>query len=83
VSSRPDWRGWSDVTKPRGSPLKYEQLYRHDITDGQALADHVDDYLDTYNGIRPHEAIDWQRPIDRYQSIPRNDPDPQTLRPEI
>jgi putative transposase len=53
--------------------LKYERLYRHDIADGQALAAHVDDYLDTYNRIRPHETIDWQRPLDRYQATPNND----------
>ena len=53
--------------------LKYERLYRHDITDGQTLAGHVDDYLDTYNRIRPHETIDWQRPLDRYLTTPRND----------
>jgi transposase InsO family protein len=53
--------------------LKYERLYRHDIADGQALADHVDDYLDVYNRIRPHETITWQRPVDRYQTTPRND----------
>jgi transposase InsO family protein len=53
--------------------LKYERLYRHDIGDGQALADVVADYLDTYNRIRPHEAIDWQRPLDRYLTTPQND----------
>ncbi len=39
--------------------LKYERLYRHDIADGLALADHVGDYLDVYNRIRPHETIAW------------------------
>ena len=33
--------------------LKYEQLYRHDIADGPALADHVEDYLNTYNRSDP------------------------------
>jgi len=51
--------------------LKYEQLYRHDITDGPALADHVQSYLDTYNQIRPHETINWQRPLNRYQATPQ------------
>jgi transposase InsO family protein len=53
--------------------LKYEQLYRHDIADGPALAGHVESYLDTYNQIRPHEAIGWQRPHDRYLTTPPND----------
>jgi putative transposase len=53
--------------------LKYERLYRHDIADGDALAGHINDYLDTYNRIRPHEAIHWQRPTDRYLTTPQND----------
>ncbi len=51
--------------------LKYERLYRHDITDGTDLADHVDDFTDEYNRIRPHENIDWQRPLDRYLTPPK------------
>jgi transposase InsO family protein len=56
--------------------LKYEHLYRHDIDDGVALADHVDDFLDTYNRIRPHEALDWARPIETYLTPPTNPPIP-------
>lgn len=37
--------------------IKYEHLYRHDIADGQDLAEHVDRYLDVYNAVRPHEAL--------------------------
>ena len=50
--------------------LKYERLYRHDITDGTDLATHVDDFTDEYNQIRPHETIHWQRPLDRYLTTP-------------
>ena len=57
--------------------LKYEHLYRHDIDDGVALADHVDDFLDTYNQIRPHEALDWARPIETYLTPPTNPPNPE------
>jgi putative transposase len=60
--------------------LNYEQLYRHDIADGQALAGHVESYLDTYNRIRPHETIDWQRPINCYLTTPTlklSDPEPE------
>jgi transposase InsO family protein len=56
--------------------LKYEHLYRHDIDDGVALADHVDDFLDTYNRIRPHEALDWAPPIETYLTPPTNPPIP-------
>jgi len=33
--------------------IKYEHLYRHEIDDGPALAEHVDGYLHTYNRQRP------------------------------
>lgn len=45
--------------------VKYERLYRHDIATGLDLIDHVNDFIDTYNTIRPHEALDWTRPLDR------------------
>jgi len=49
---------------------KYEDLYRHEIDDGQALAEHIDGYLAVYNEIRPHEALDFALPIDRYLRPP-------------
>jgi putative transposase len=58
--------------------LKYEHLYRHEILDGPALAGHVDDFLDVYNSRRPHEALDFALPIDRYLRPP-----PITLAPAI
>lgn len=57
--------------------IKYEHLYRYEIGDGDALADHVAGYLTTYNQTRPHEAIGWQRPQDRYLTAPTN----PTLKP--
>lgn len=60
--------------------LKYERLYRHDIADGTDLETHVQEFIDEYNQIRPHETIDWQRPLDRYLTTPepsnRPAPDP-------
>ncbi|MCA1679783.1 MAG: integrase core domain-containing protein [Actinobacteria bacterium] len=50
--------------------IKYEHLYLHEIDDGPALAEHVLDYARLYNEIRPHEAIDWARPRDRYTTLP-------------
>lgn len=55
--------------------IKYEHLYRHEITDGLDLEAHVDRFLDTYNTIRPHEAIAFARPIDAYLKDP-DDPVP-------
>ena len=34
------------------------------------IAAHVEAFLDEYNRIRPHEAIGWQRPLDRYLETP-------------
>jgi len=50
--------------------IKYEHLYRHDISDGQDLAEHADRYLDVYNAIRPHEALALTRPLDTYLAPP-------------
>jgi transposase InsO family protein len=49
---------------------KYEHLYRYEIDDGQQLADHVERYLTVYNEVRPHEALDFARPLDRYLRPP-------------
>jgi putative transposase len=50
--------------------LKYEHLYLHEIDDGPALADQVLEYARLYNDERPHEAIAWARPRDRYAADP-------------
>jgi putative transposase len=50
--------------------LKYEHLYLHEIDDGPALAEHVLDYARLYNDERPHEAIGWSLPRDRYTADP-------------
>ena len=42
--------------------LKYERLYRHDTADGVELADHVADFTDRYDTIRPHQALDQTPP---------------------
>lgn len=57
---------------------KYEHLYREEIDDGQALAEQIAAYLVVYNEIRPHEAIDFKRPLDRYIKPP-----PITLEPML
>jgi len=57
---------------------KYEHLYRHEIDDGQQLAEHIDRYVAVYNEIRPHEALDFKVPLDRYVKPP-----PITLQPAI
>jgi transposase InsO family protein len=60
--------------------IKYEHLYRREIGDGLALATEIDTYRTTYNTIRPHEAINMKRPLDRYQQAPEpNHPDPDSV----
>lgn len=62
--------------------LKYEHLYRHEIPDGPALDDHVARYRDVYNRSRPHEALDFALPIDRYtKEINHDDAPPPTRQP--
>ena len=53
--------------------IKYEHLYRHEITDGQDLTEHVEAFLDVYNRIRPHEALDFERPLEVYLRPPSYD----------
>lgn len=50
--------------------LKYERLYRHEISDGQDLAEHIEAFRDEFNRLRPHESLDWERPLDRYLKQP-------------
>ena len=54
--------------------IKYEHLYRQEITTGADLADHVAGYRAIYNTIRPHEAIAMRRPLDRYRPTPTTQP---------
>jgi transposase InsO family protein len=50
--------------------LKYEHLYRNEITDGQHLSDEIAAYCHLYNRIRPHESLGWQTPIHTYLADP-------------
>ena len=54
--------------------LKYERLYRHDIASGVELADSVADFVNEYNAVRPHQALEHRRPLDAYL-------DDRTLKP--
>ena len=54
--------------------LKYERLYRYDIASGIELADHVTAFIDEYNNLRPHQALDQTPPLTAYL-------DDRTLKP--
>jgi transposase InsO family protein len=55
--------------------LKYEHLYLHEIADGSVLAELVAGFQTEFNTIRPHQALDWARPADRYLATPGPRPD--------
>ena len=58
--------------------MKYEQLYRHEISDGEMLARHVETQRQIFNTRRPHETLDWRFPKDVYLTAIPNFPDPET-----
>jgi transposase InsO family protein len=50
--------------------LKYEHRYRLEIGNVVGLAAEVEAYRQLYNTVRPHEALDFERPIERYLREP-------------
>jgi putative transposase len=58
--------GQSGVREHAFGSLKYEHLYRHEISDGPSIAREAESYRHVFNWIRPHEAIAMARPADRY-----------------
>lgn len=47
--------------------LKYEHLYREEIDHPADLADEVESFIELHNEVRPHEALDFRRPLDEYR----------------
>ncbi len=69
---------WIDPGKPQQNgrhermhlTLKQEGIYPHQLTlEEQQMK--FDEFIDYYNFIRPHEALDQKRPGDIYQQSPR------------
>jgi putative transposase len=50
--------------------LKYEHLYRREIDQAAELAEEVKNFLKLYNEVRPHEALDFRRPLEIYLEDP-------------
>jgi putative transposase len=46
--------------------LKYEGLFRHEITDGYQLGRRIEIERALYNDVRPHEHLDFATPRSRY-----------------
>ncbi|MBE6105346.1 MAG: transposase [Anaerovibrio lipolyticus] len=42
--------------------LKTEQIYPNEYDSPRELRKLVNDYVDTYNSLRPHEALDYKVP---------------------
>jgi putative transposase len=59
--------GQNGVRERAFGSLKYEHLYRHEITDGQTLAVEAEHYRQIFNHIRPHEALSMRRPTEIHQ----------------
>jgi transposase InsO family protein len=79
IASRPELRHvrtrhyapqTNGVVERFNQTLKYERLYRHEIGDGQALAEHIDDFRHEFNQFRPHETLNFARPLDHYLQPP-------------
>lgn len=68
--------GHNGVRERAFGSLKYEHLYRHEITDGPAVAREAEAYRQVFNRIRPHESLGMARPAERYQ-------EPVATRPEL
>ncbi len=62
--------------------LKYEHLYRHDIANGIDLSDHVVAFTNTYNTIRPQQALDQKPPLDAYLGARTPQPNPPNTEQE-
>lgn len=52
--------------------LKYEHLYRAIIGDGNALAVEINCFRQTYNALRPHQALDDRTPRQAYLTGPES-----------
>lgn len=53
--------------------IQIEHLWRQLPADGVQMTTMVDDYRHLYNHVRPHEALDRDRPIERYLADPDDD----------
>lgn len=52
--------------------IKYEHLYTLEIENGHVLTQELDAFRDLYNMIRPHESLDFERPMDVYLRTPES-----------
>ena len=60
-------------------PRPARHLYRHEITDGPAVAREAEAYRQAFNHIRPHEALGVARPAERYLAALHDRPEPVSV----
>lgn len=58
--------GQNGVRERGFGTLKYEHLYRHEISDGPTVAREAEAYRQVFNHIRPHEALGMATPAQHY-----------------
>jgi transposase InsO family protein len=64
VRTRANSPGQNGVRERAFGSLKYEHLYRMEISDGPTLATEAEAYRQVFNHIRPHEALGLRRPVE-------------------
>jgi putative transposase len=63
VRTRVKTPGQNGVRERAFESLKYERLYREDISNILDLTSHAEQFRVEFNTIRPHEALSWNRPL--------------------
>lgn len=66
IRIKPRTPGQNGVRERGFGSLKYEHLYRQEITDGPMIADEAEAYRQVFNHVRPHEALGMATPAQRY-----------------
>ena len=62
--------GQNGVRERAFGSLKYEHLYRYEISNGPDVAAAAEEYRQIFNWIRPHESLQMARPGDIYCNPP-------------
>ena len=60
--------GQNGVRERGFGSLKYQRLYRVEITDGHELAEQAESYRQVFNTIRPHHSLNGKRPLHVHQN---------------
>jgi putative transposase len=50
--------------------LKYEHLYQREVEHAAVLAEEVEEFLQSFNEVRPHESLAWHQPLAMHRADP-------------